>query len=475
MSTKKLFSVADFKRHFYLVVVVLAGLCLLLLVLNLLQGPRLRRGEVDRSLATRQPNQRLILYANQPIASINASQITVEPKVDFTASANGEAPVIQFRQRLLYGTTYRVTVHNVVNAYRTHKKTDFAYSFRTAEPTFYYVHRNYGLDPNNSLTGKQPDEIKQASLGDEGEAVLFSAPQIQDYVVLGNNLVVATINEDKTNSLYLVNTKTKKSEALTLPAAGTLTDLHASPNQRLVGFSFTSNESDYTKRKFDNVLFNIDLAAGRLVYPVKGFNGQNLQVMNWEFAPDGMTILAQLYDTSLLLVDTGGKNAPLPLGQFSSFDNFSYNGAKIAVEDMTDISILDILKHEKTSITNQSIGGREPFTAKVRLLANGEGHMKQVEILSSDSKVFTEYVIVDRQGSQKTIYQADAYKTNINSMATSPNDQYAMIEVTSIKEDSTSDLYQSNTKSRNAHTLIIDMNSGKTVQDVNGFGISWQQ
>lgn len=471
MSTKTT-DARQFTRVLLLVICALATLCLVFFTLNLLEGPRLRRVEIDTTAVVKQTNQYLTMYVNQSLATTAKSQITIQPKVGFTVASNGETITVQFTQRLAYNTDYHVTVHNVRSSYRATPTATFVYHFRTGEPTMYYIHRNHDYDTGSFYTSKKSDQIFQTTLTGSQQSEVYSAPMIQDYVVSGNTLIVVTVNDDKTNSLFLVDTLTKRATKLTLPGAGTISDLHASSNERLIGFSFTSNEKDDTERAYSSVLFTMDLVASRIAQPVDGLDHTSLEVVGWQFAPDGTTILAETSDGSLLLIDTNKKHDPVPLGQDASITNFSYNGALISAESITGPILLDPLQHTRTPIVFKTIDGADPYPMTVHLLSNGPGYLARLQTYSGNSLQTNEYFVLNQSGSDKTIYQTHTTDAMISDYSLSPNDQYMSLELGPTDNNQYDD-YPDNSKSYSVHTQLIDVANGTVVKDIDGFNITW--
>lgn len=478
MSTKISKPDTAFNRMFWIVTAILSAICLVFIVLNSAQGPRLRRVEVDQTQVIRASGQRLVMYANQPLNTIENSQISISPSVSFAAAVSGETLSLQFNQRLLYNTEYRVTVNDVAGKYSKHGGITFRYSFKTADPTLYFLQRHMETDVDNFLSDKKNDEIIRTTLSGTKQTTIFSAEKIQDYVLLGDNMLVTTINgetdENTTNSLYLVNTKTGKTEELSLPDSGTVTNLRASPNQRLAGFSFTSSPNN-DQLKYESILFNVDLAANHLEYPIDGLDGKPLQVVDWQFAPDGTTIIAQTNNSNLLLLDTNGQNKPLPLGQFNSMENFSYNGGKLIVSNNMDGPlVLDLLAHVRTPITASSIDGGKPYLQNARLLSNSEGLIKNLSLYNDKAESYNQYLVISRDGSEKTIYTNSGKHEQIVLYSGSPNDQYLLAEVYDNGKTGKNDLYPDTPKQVGTQTKIIDIKTGKTTKTIDGFKVIWQ-
>ncbi|HUS25768.1 MAG TPA: hypothetical protein VMY99_00275 [Nevskiaceae bacterium] len=460
---------SSFNRSFYALAGVLAVLCLALLMLTTVQGPRLRHAQLDRSKVTAQPNQRLILYASQQLAGESAKRVSIVPKAGFTATVSGNAIVVQFSERLRYNTRYTVKAPGV-KVVPQQRQATLTYTFKTADPTLYYIHRNYPADTNN--TSKKPDEIVRTTLGTTKRQTIFTAPKIQDYVLLGDSIVVATINDDNTTSLQLVDVRTKKVQHLSLPAKGMLGHLRSAPNRTAFGFSFTSNEQGNAKAYEDN-LFIVDLSRGRTAYPVNGLNRKPLQIIDWQFAPDGTTVLAQTYDLNALLIDTVSHKEPIPLGRVAALGNFSYNGAKIALDSQKgDPFIFDAVKHTPSAVQTPKIAGGATYPRELLLLPNSEGYVQQVQLVSNHGLTITPYILLNRQGMQRQLYRASP-KTDISSYYVSPNDHLVAVEAAAI-DVGAYDTYANNPKSTNVHTLLVDTASKDVVKDISGFNVTWQ-
>lgn len=453
---------------FYTVSLVLAVMWLLFLALNLLQGPRLRRAEVDKAQIVKQSNQRLTMYANQPLDAVKQDQIKIEPTANFMATSIGDAISIRFTQRLRYNTTYKITVNHVSSPYRQKAKATFNYSFRTADPTIFYIHRNHVSNSGQGV--KKPDQIMETTLSGTKAREVYSAARIQDYIISGSKLAVVMINDNKTNSLFLTDIKTKHTEELKLPAKGTITNLRASPNQKLIGFRFSSNENN-SKQQYERVLFNINI-ADRHVRPIVGLDKKPLQIIDWQFAPDGTTILAHALDENLLLIDTSAKHDPVPLGQFTSISNFSHNGAKISADSSVGPVLLDPIERTRTNLQFERIDGVVPYLVNLKMLSNGDGYIARLQAYSEDYQQSNHYFLLDRDGSDKVVYKVNVVRSSVNDFALSPNDQYLAVEQNSIK-DSLLDQYPDNSKSYTVHTQLVDISTGKPIKDIDGFGLIW--
>ena len=68
-----------FRRTLAALLTGLIVLCLALVAVNLLNGPRLTGSDVDTSAVVTAANQRLVLETNQQLTEVSADQVTVSP------------------------------------------------------------------------------------------------------------------------------------------------------------------------------------------------------------------------------------------------------------------------------------------------------------------------------------------------------------------------------------------------------------
>ena len=80
-----------FRRALALTVGILVALCAVFLTLGYLQGPKLSSAQVDPRGVVEQSGQQVRLFANQAVAQVAPSQVTVAPAVDFTVAASPRA------------------------------------------------------------------------------------------------------------------------------------------------------------------------------------------------------------------------------------------------------------------------------------------------------------------------------------------------------------------------------------------------
>jgi hypothetical protein len=457
-----------FNSAYYLVIGCLLAVSFMLIILTSLQSPRIRQVSLDIPATTSYLNQQLFLRFSLPIAHIKASQVSIEPATTFTIANRGDIAAIQFSSRLSYHSTYHVRIANLTDAFRSSRKLNFNYSFTTLDPTIYYIHRYPLATPNPAK--KRPDAIMQTSLHGDQSTVIYSAPEIADYVVVGKYMIVSSINPDATNSLYAINIQTKQVRKISLPATGAISELQSSPGGRFFGFRLLTNVANHGKQ-FQNALFTYDTYSDQLGQ-VRGVNGSILGVVNWLFAPDNRTMLVQTFD-SCYLIDVFHTNPIVPLGQFSSISNFSYDGSRVGLSTLNGPLILNIVTGQRTPVPLITIANNNTINTDSKLLNNEPGSLNDVDDFNSSSKTYSEDIVITRQNIPKVLYMANLLKTSIVDFEASPNDQYVVVGQASL-DNSAYDNYAQNPEPTNIQTRIIDSTTGKILKTINGFKLTWR-
>src|SRR5680860_712326 len=111
---------------------------------------------------------------------------------------------------------------------------------------------------------------------------------------------------------------------------------------------------------YENVLFMLDLGLG-IADPVLGLDGEPLQVVDWSFIAGRAELMAQLYDTTLLLVNPrtnrAGTADPIPIGQHSRLAAVAPDGLRIAVSDQSSQFVLDLSTGTEARIIPEAVDG----------------------------------------------------------------------------------------------------------------------
>src|ERR671932_2235287 len=141
-----------FYRAFGLTVAGLSVGIAILVLLVTTSGPWVRQVVVQNlgsnGDAAASVNQGLTLVFDRPIESTDdfAGAIDIQPETDYTVSRRNQQLNITFNQNLLANTDYVLTVRpELEDNLGKQMEHEYTYEFSTAEPSFTYLERNYGI------------------------------------------------------------------------------------------------------------------------------------------------------------------------------------------------------------------------------------------------------------------------------------------------------------------------------------------
>lgn len=454
-------SLGRFRRALSAVVVTLVVLCGVFLTLGYLQGPKLSSAQVDVTAVIDQPGQQLRLFANQPVAQVKAAQVVVTPDAAHTVTTKGDLIAVQFAARLEYGTRYQVRIDGVTSVYQPQPST-ISYTFTTASPDLYYLHR-----------GQPNDDIMRTTIGAAGGTIVYSAPHIQDFVRSEGALAVATLADDKTSSLALVSLTDGAVEQVKLPEPGVVQKLGASPTGTIVGFTFTSAGSSITPAYSSTLMF-LDLQGARAVAPVTGLDGKPLRALAWQVMPEGTGLLALSRERSLFLIDPLTAGAVTPLGQFNDLGLVSRDGTVVTVNDPFGTAVLTIADGSQVRINASPVdnSGSPTYLGVAELVPTG-GRVEKLVIAQPGGKRFSSVLAFDDGTTSTVLYRTPDDAGSIESFSISPNGQYVAIDTVPDTSAAVSDGYFYDARFTSTETVFVEIATGKVVKSLEGFSLNW--
>ena len=451
-------STRPFRRTLWILVGGLVAACVALVAVNLLTGPRLTGVGVDTTAVVSSANARLVLATNRQLTDITPEQVSIEPSAAFQVTTSANSVVISFPQPLAYNTDYAVSVRGITGTAVDRESTVRA-AFSTSEPSLYYLSRAASAAEAGT---RGTDRILRTTTG--------------------------RVNPDLANALYRVDAD-GTAEALNLPGVGLVQDLQAAPGQSLLGFRFTS-AADAAGPHYDNVLFVLDLRTNNAT-AVPALEGGPLSVTTWGFMANRADIVAQQYDSTLLLINplnqSGGNplenepefDPPVPLGQFANLTAFAPDGVRIAVSDRDGQYVLDLSQGTESAIVPQSVEGTTQYTAELRFLAGGAGtdsdsYVQRVAEFDAATGSVRQYLSLVQGGEARTVYAPASADETIVGFELSPNDQFLAVQIVPNRETERSDGYPVNAQATDATTLFVNVATGAVRRSVLGFDATWQ-
>lgn len=422
---------SSFTLQVYCYALGIALACLLLMVLTWLQGPRVRSATLDANLVTTAMNQQLLLHMSQPPGSISESQVRVAPETPFAVTSSGNTVAIQFTQPLQNDTSYAVTIQTSNKRYTIH------HTFHTGAATFYYA-----------INTQYSTEIRRQTVGANTSQVIYTGRKVNDYLVLGNTLVLSVRDVSSNNAVLLYDIPSKQSHQIPLPGNGTASQLRSAPGKRIFGFIYNDSGNNTNGNIYLYDMNTRQLRQTGLLqdHPIKA--------SEWQLARNGATVLARTLDNDTLLVNPG--TTPIPLGQYSGLFGFSHDDSNIFVRDAPgEVLSLNVKSKQQTPYTEQGSG---TYVAEVFPLSTRHGYI--VRSQTSAGGAAAQKVFINQRDNQKELFASASSGQYLDDISPSPNDQLLAVEIRTTGSDT-------------HKTQIIDINTGRTLATIEGAMVRW--
>lgn len=450
-----------FERTFWMLVATLTLIAAVFLLLGSLQGPKLSSAIVDPARVTEQAGQQLRLFANQPLGEVTPDQVTVTPAADVSVTVQGDLMIVQFEQRLRFGTEYLVEVRDVSAPSRDATST-FTHRFTTAQAGVLYLDR-----------GDDVDEVLRAPLDGEGRGeVVLAAPGIQHIAPIENVVVVARDADDGTSVLESVAADGGV-QPLTLPEGVRVDRLIVPPSGTVLGMVLTTVEPESSELPLDSALAIVDLAGQGIASIVPGLDGEPITTLNAAFLPDAVTLIVHAFDQSLLRVELTEPPLALPVGQIPEMYALSTDGTRITGSDAFGGVVVDLATGDESRLDPSLVEGELAFGGQA-ILTSTELRVQKVAIADVvTGAVRVVLVADDGSGVARVLLRTIDDRGSIGDFTISPNDQYVAVEVIPSVEDAVPDGRPVNGRATSVTTVIIDIASGTVVRTLEGFSPIW--
>jgi hypothetical protein len=457
-----------YQRLSVIVIAVFLVLSGLLAAANSLQGPRLTGAEVNGQGAISRPGQRLVLHANQPVAHVDASKISISPAVPFTATTSGNDITVTLDGMLRYDADYSITV--TAKSLYSGATGQLAYAFTTPDISVYSLIRDTG-----SVAGDEPDRIVRNALSGSGEGPeVFTAGRIQEYAVTGSILAVVVLDDDDRTSLVVRDMSTGVDTRIHVPRDGTIRYLRSSGASGLFGFT-VAGKSEPDGTTSPTTLFVYDPATPNgVAREITGFAGAELPAVAWAFVPSTTSAVVQDYDQQLYLVDTSNSDAaPSPLGRHAEVHGFIPGTAELVVSDLEESTRIDLAAAQTTAFTPRIAEVDPSYYPGKRLMLNSDNDFVQVFGVPDDKFQYSTSALflVDGSGTRE-IYRPAA-TTRIRNVCLSPNGTIAAVET--FAEGKQNDAYPNVPSYLPMTTYFVDLTTLETTRSVDGWMPDWCQ
>ncbi len=450
----------SFRSAFLGVLIVLAVLVTGFAILDRVQGPKLSTAQVDTTAVASKPAQSLRLFLSERVDTVSRGQVRITPAAPIAVSTSGALVAVQFLQPLRYSTEYHVSLSGVTSSDDA-QRSRLDYSFRTASPDIYYLHRSGGAGP---------DEIIRTGIRGAGQTVVYSAPRIQDYAVFDRALAVVTLDQQGDSSLFFVGDRGVVAP-ITLPGTGTVDLVRGNHDTGILGFTFTDS-GDTTKRRYSSALFTVDPNGTAVPKPVVGLDGKPLSVLDWFFVPSSNYLIAQASDGSVLLLDTTNPRGIIPFGSYLGLDSVSTDGKSAVAADESGPLAVAIPAGSKTRLPTVPVHGN-PRTVWGAAQTLPTGWLENESIYDPTVGGFTAPLVFSAGHTARELYTPPDPRGSVGDFAVSPNNEFVALETIPDVAASRDDGYLVNGRSTSVTTVFVDIATGAIVKSVDGFGVSW--
>ncbi|MFD5226012.1 hypothetical protein ACFWHT_10375 [Microbacterium sp. NPDC058342] len=424
-------------------------------VISLTQGPRVSQVQVDPAQAVESSGSRLILTANQSLATVEPEQVAVDPAVPFTVDTAGRSIGIRFTVPLDDETTYRVTVGGVVAA-GGGPKSELATSFTTPATRILLLQRDADGD----------DKIFSTDLTGERARSVFQHPRIDDFRAT-SDLIVAAVEEENGSRLLVMNRDGSGQRELKLPGEGYVSSVQVSDRGGLVGYSYSDRDLTETSGRA-SVLVTQPLSGADEPRIVQ-IEDADASVAEWQFVPDSSSMLFIDFDGALSVEDPTTTNGVQSMGNAASILGVS-RGTYTAIVQRTDASIVQL---DLTSGDETPLPASEPDYGDADEIVPYPGGTLRHIVQRDEGGMPTGQAVVrvDDDGTAEIVSEVGGTDSIVQTCV-SPSGQYAAVVVApDLPNNDYDDLLLPLPVT--LHTQLIDLAGERTLPTLSGFDVSW--
>lgn len=426
-------------------------------VVSLTQGPRITEVQVDPAEAIETSGSRVILTANQSLATIDESQVTVEPTAPFTLDAAGRGIGIRFTVPLDDDTKYTVSVADAVGA-GGGPSTTLTTSFTTPASSIFLLRRD--------VDGK--DTIFRTDLTGESAVPVFAAEKINDFRATSTQLVVS-VEEDEGSKLLVMRRDGSEEHELELPGEGYVGAIQVSDRGGLVGYSYSDKELSDTEGRA-SVLVTQSL-SGDDDPVVTEVGGKEANIFVWQFVPDSSAVLFIDFDGALSLVDRSSDAGVQSLGLATTIQGIS-RGTYTAIIERLDGTVVELDLADGSELP---LAASEPDYGVATTITPFPGGTLRHVVARSESGIPSGQAIVkvNDKGAATPLVEVGPTDSILQACA-SPSGQYAAVVIAPDLADNPYDQMLLPLP-ETMETHLIDLRSGDEIVALTGFDASWCQ
>jgi hypothetical protein len=448
-----------FQRSWLTVVAVLAVAAAGLGLASVAQGPRLSSAAFNVGAAVERAGQRLVLKADQPLAPVEARDVTIDPAAPIELTADGAQLTVRFTGMLRYATEYRITVR--VRSAATGAEGRLEYRFATPDvDTFSLVRHDPGTDGTDRV-------VRHSLSGDTADVTVLEAPHVQEYAPIGETIAAVVLDDRDAPSLVLV-TPDGMTTPVSVPSARGIRGLRVATSGDLLGYIVEGEGVTGA-----TTLYLLDLSDGSWVpIEVRGPGDTALTPLDWTFVPGTTSLVMQAADQQLYLVDPVAGTEATPLGQHTELRGFLPGTLRLVVADPDGGAIVDLTDGTTTALELPLAEAPPGLYPGAFVLTSPASYVELYNDPMGYADVGARSILyaVDADGTRELFRPATA-TSRIGAVCLSPNGQYLAVEV--VPGGATPDNYPNAPGWSGTTIYYVDAASGATSRGVTGMAADW--
>jgi hypothetical protein len=431
---------------------------------SLTQGPRVSTVVVDTVAASAAAGQRLVFTTNQPLATIDPAQVTIEPAAPFTVEAAGRNVAVQFTYPLDADTEYRVSVTDVESASGGPTST-IDHTFETGTPPIFVLQRRDGQGADGD------DAVFSTNLAGDQAVPVFTDPRIEDFRASRDGLVVQTSDESGAAAITGMGLDGSDPTPFAMPGEGSVVGLQVADHDGLVGYTYTDLDISATSG-IESALYvaRLDDPSAE---PTRIDVGADSRVVQWMFVPQTSSLIVLTFDGQLRLVDTSRLDAePVLLGGALGLAGVERGSGRVLAERSDGYVAIDLTDLSETPLAQPADLDTLGIPGPVVTTVDGRT-LRTFTQMGDDGYPASQLVgLVDASGALDPVFSLDHGGDAIMQTCASPSGSHVAVIVAPDIADNPYDMYEQPLPKR-LETHIIDVRTNKEVTVIEGTDISW--
>lgn len=448
-------------REILVTILVLAVVAGALAALGLTQGPKLRTATINAGAAIERSGQRLVLEVDQRLDPVEAGDVRIEPATPFSVSSERGRVVVEFEDPLAYGTDYRVEFD--ARGSVTGNASTISHAFSTPDVAVHTLVR--------SGDGTGPDRIVRNGLTAPNSAeVVFEAPRITEYAVLGDVLAVVTVDDVGTPTLQFATPADGRSAPVATPPATEISDLRSAPGETLVGFVVHAVGAVDTGTGAGRLHVHDIADPSGVSREVTGVGGAPIDVVDWTFVPGTTSVVVQSADLQLVLIDVVHPGEPTPLGTHSELRGFLPGSVDLVVADPSGGSSIDLTTGVVSPLELPASEVEADLYQAQFVLLDDERFLERYERYTTGGE-FTSIVYLTDPTGRRELYRPLDAAGRIDRACVSPNGEYLAVEV--VPAGARPDGYPTAPGYADTTTWFVRIADGDASRGATGMSVDW--